>query len=505
MMGVSVAVYGGPGERSERNTGEAHEPTSPEGSMLRLATAAIPAVLGGIVTAKVTATLLGPSGVGQLAAVQSVAGFVTLVADFNIGQGLARLSPSSADDFARERLFRTARVITIGGGLIAVALAAIAGWWFAGGIVGSPATLVLAALAGSIGMAVQQELNILAARRLVRVVAIALAIQGLVVPAITCLTLVLRGRSAIALAGVLGASGAFVLVQLVTRRATRGCKPSERVRFSSARARELLQFGRTMTATAVVGSGSLLVLPLVVRHFIGFDGAGQYRAATTLSIGYLTIITGALARDYYPRLCAAASSDERQQIVESQLRLILVVVTPILVATSTLAPLIVKVLFSERFGESAGVIEIMVVGDVLKLGAWCFTYALLASSSPSRLLSTEACGAVLLVGGTWVATAIWHLQGSAVAFVIAYAAYLLLTMHRARRWVGITISRATSLHFLLAVGFTAAPVLCRHLFAPTTAAILSCATFLACSCVTFMRFAPRVQVPPHGRRYPRRG
>ena len=49
----------------------------------------------------------------------------------------------------------------------------------------------------------------------------------------------------------------------------------------------MLRFGLPYTASMLVGTGVVLVMPVLVLHVVGSASVGYYRAAATIGIAYL--------------------------------------------------------------------------------------------------------------------------------------------------------------------------------------------------------------------------
>ena len=435
---------------------------APSRNQLLLVIAGLCPLLGGVLVAKVAATLVGPSGVGLLATVQSVAGLVTLLADFNVGQGLVRQAPGGSLSRASAT---AARAITAVGGSVLVVVAFLLSPLLGPAVLGAgaaPRSFVLAAATGSLGMLIQQEVNIAAARRRIGSVARILIVQGLVAPSVTIAVLYIGGRTTTALAVLCGTGASLIIIGGVSRHNSFPRSPPAQRSDIRAAASALLRFGGPMTVAVLLGTGSQLVLPIIVRKQVGLSGAGFFRAATLVSMGYLAVLLTAMARDYYPRLGAETGPAGLQRTVDNQLRLALRVAAPLMAVAATVAPWLIRTLYSKQFNPAGKLLEIQIVGDVLKLAAWCFSYAILAKARTSIIVFLELVGAVALVSGTYVGATLGGLTGCGVGFVLAYALYLTAAAVISFRELDVRISTCAACDLLACLVCAALPSLARQ-------------------------------------------
>ena len=74
----------------------------------------------------------------------------------------------------------------------------------------------------------------------------------------------------------------------------------------------LIQSGAPFALSQVVGAGVQLLVPVIVLYLLDAAAVGYYRAAFTVSVGYLAFLLNALAQDYYPRVAAASSFEVKR-------------------------------------------------------------------------------------------------------------------------------------------------------------------------------------------------
>ena len=205
-------------------------------------------------------------------------------------------------------------------------------------------------------------------------------------------------------------------------------------------AADLLRFGVPVTGSALMGTGAQMLVPIVVLNQLGQTQVGYYRAAATISVGYLAFLLTSFAQDYYPRV-AAARPDELLELIEQRMRLVMALAVPVIMATLALAPLAIRILYSAQFLPATDVLEWQLVGDLLKLPAWTMAFVILARGSSARFFMIELVGGATLVLGTWVGTTWLGLPGAGLAYLVSYAIYYPVVLLVVRRYAPATPGR----------------------------------------------------------------
>ena len=72
-------------------------------------------------------------------------------------------------------------------------------------------------------------------------------------------------------------------------------------------------------------------IPVIVLLLLGHDSVGYARAASTVAVGYLSVLLSTISRDYYPRAAAAEASEPAlPRLMADQGRLALVLSAPLI-------------------------------------------------------------------------------------------------------------------------------------------------------------------------------
>jgi antigen flippase len=139
------------------------------------------------------------------------------------------------------------------------------------------------------------------------------------------------------------------------------------------------------------------------------------------------------------------------RMVNEQAEVSLLLAAPGIVATLSLAPLVIAAFYSGSFGDAVAVLRWQVLGILLRVASWPFGFAILAKGHGKLYFWTELLANAVHLGAIWLGVAIWGLVGTGIAFVALYSFY----------W--------TMMYWVVrgAIGFRYAVATCRVLYATT--------------------------------------
>lgn len=134
------------------------------------------------------------------------------------------------------------------------------------------------------------------------------------------------------------------------------------------------------------------VMGLGLRAFIanktGVEGVGLYTAANTIATMYLSIVLGAMASDYYPKLSSIHTDNPKlQQAVNSQLYIVLLLASPIIIGMVGFADTAIGLLYSTKFIGAASILKWQIVGDFFKIISWPCGFVFLAKGRSKLYVS----------------------------------------------------------------------------------------------------------------------
>ena len=415
-----------------------------------LASGSAATLLVGLISAKVWALIVGPTGVGLLGLMLSVVAVGGILASMGIGTGLVREGASlrGRGDVARSRIVEHAAVrltwiLAILSAGAFVALRVPLGKWVLGGAV-SPFEIVLLGLAVAISALAGIQTSLLNTHHRVGALARFAVLNSVLGATISLSVLWFLREEGIAYAVVSLQIVSWAVASWFVRRELAAGEPGQMGSgggFGRA-ARTLVGFGIPFTASALIGSGVQFALPIFVLHLLDTESVGFYRAAVAISIGSFGFLLTAMGQDYYPRVSESSHDLESlRALVNQQLRLITMFGATAVIVGQALAPYLIPLIFSSSFAPAVPVLEWQMVGNLFKFWSWAMSFVILAHSGSRAFFFTEFVGGTVTIVATWVGVHFYGLVGLGVGYLLTCIIYFLVVWVMLRRGIQLVVSR----------------------------------------------------------------
>jgi antigen flippase len=189
----------------------------------------------------------------------------------------------------------------------------------------------------------------------------------------------------------------------------------------------LLKLGFVFMASGLMMAGASYAIRVFVLRKIGLDAAGLYQSAWTLGGMYVGVIIGSMGADFYPRLTAAAKDNiSCNRLVNEQTQVGILLAAPGVIATLTLAPLVIALFYSAAFQEAVEVLRWLCLGMALRVISWPMGYIILAKGARSLFFGAEMAWTAVYVGLAWLCVNAFGLNGAGIAFFGSYILHFLI-------------------------------------------------------------------------------
>jgi len=229
----------------------------------------------------------------------------------------------------------------------------------------------------------------------------------------------------------------------------------------------LAAVGALVMLTNAVGSLTQLATRAIVTHELGLNAAGLYHASYAIVAVNLSLVLNAMAADYYPRLSRVADDPAAMSVVlNQQIHVGLVLAAPVMAVVSFAAPLVLQVLYSSQFSDSAFLLRLLIAAGLLRLPIWALGFVFLARGAGVSFLIGEV-AAASMIPLAWLLVAPLDLPGAGVAAVIASIIAFFVYVTRVRRSHGVRVDAQNMLFVVLATPFFVLLALAFEVHPPT--------------------------------------
>jgi PST family polysaccharide transporter len=277
-----------------------------------------------------------------------------------------------------------------------------------------------------------------------------------------------------------------------------------RSREARAEAAALLKLGFAFMASGFLMMAAGYAVRTLVLRKAGLDAAGLYQSAWSIGGVDVAFVLQAMGADFYPRLVGAHADPVRaNRLVNEQTRVSLLIAAPGVLLTITLAPLVLVVLYSQRFAGAAEVLRWICCGMALRVVTWPMGYIVVAQARQLIYLATEVAWTLVNVGLAWLCIDAFGTVGAGIAFAGSYVFHALMIYPVVHRLTGFSWSAANvrgTAAFVLSMSLVLAGF---YLLPPVHALLLGLAVAAAStlhSIRALSRLGMHAGVPPRIRR-----
>lgn len=184
------------------------------------------------------------------------------------------------------------------------------------------------------------------------------------------------------------------------------------------------------TAMSFTSIFAVIYIQLTIRTYIinhlSIQEAGIWQGVVKISDIYLSIITTTLGYYYLPRLSEIKDKIELRKEIFKGYKFLLPVTLISGLMVYLLRGFIVSLLFSAEFKEMENLFFFQLLGDMFKIASWLLAYLMLAKSLTKVFITTELVFGVGYFGLVYLFMKFWGLQGTVIAYSLNYFFYLVL-------------------------------------------------------------------------------
>ncbi len=197
-----------------------------------------------------------------------------------------------------------------------------------------------------------------------------------------------------------------------------------------AESRMLLGMGLAFMLSALFVAGTGYTTRLLILRQLGNEAVGLYQATWTLSSIYVSFVLNAMRVDFYPRLTAMASDNEAvNRLVNEQTEMGILIAVPGVLATITLAPVVLSIFYSREFLAATEIIRWQSMGVALRVVSWPMGFIQLAKGKGTIFIITELAGSLLYILFILVGIRIIGLEGVGIASVLLYLCSIAIMLY----------------------------------------------------------------------------
>lgn len=204
----------------------------------------------------------------------------------------------------------------------------------------------------------------------------------------------------------------------------------------------MLTLGLALSCTSIINTGSTFVLRSFISRFGVIADVGLYAAGIAIANQYVDVILQSMGSDYSPRLAAVVKDrDEFILVINRQIKLLIIIVTPLIVPFIVFIREVTLILYSDQFIPITGMIEWIMVGMFFRTISWCLSYSIIAMGETKKIMINEILTALYSLTLSILGYIFFNFTGLGLAFCLTYIFYTIHMYIVCRKSFSILISK----------------------------------------------------------------
>lgn len=182
----------------------------------------------------------------------------------------------------------------------------------------------------------------------------------------------------------------------------------------------MVRLGVAFTLAGVLGSGADFVIRTYLNNVAGLETVGLYNTGYILTMTYAGLVFSAMETDFFPRLSAVnAQWHSCNEIVNKQIEVSLLLISPMLVAAQFAIPFVIPILLSSQFLPVVDMVRILLLAIYLRAIKLPIAYLPLAKGDSLSYLFLEAIYDIIVVLLVIWGYMHWELVGTGIAITLS--------------------------------------------------------------------------------------
>jgi len=189
---------------------------------------------------------------------------------------------------------------------------------------------------------------------------------------------------------------------------------------------DMVKFGTLLTISGFYYILGIYILNIFINKINGPRDVGLYQAGWLIINQIVSLVFAAMSIDYYPRLAAVHSDNNKIKVlVNQQTEITLLIIGPLLVLLIIFVPFIIKIFLTNSFISISNFIRLTAIGTIFKAVQSCLGYILLVKGDVKKYMILELTGFTLIFVSYMLGYYLNGIDGMGLAFIFSYFCFVL--------------------------------------------------------------------------------
>ncbi|MGC4040134.1 MAG: oligosaccharide flippase family protein [Flavobacterium sp.] len=239
---------------------------------------------------------------------------------------------------------------------------------------------------------------------------------------------------------------------------------------------------------------------LIIKLYLKGGGAslgilGYYEANNVILVSYLGLIFNAMSFDFYPKLTSVSSDDGKvKQLVNNQIEIALILVTPAIVLLYLAAPFLIQLLYSKEFLDTFLILKLALFSVILKAVIFPLGYIVLAKGDKKLFFQQALVSDLLNLVLSITMYKYYGLLGLGIAYFLNYAIYTVYVYQLVKRNYGFSLDETCKKLMAVCLGIGLMAIVIIYSFEQLYACVLISILFLISALYSYKELNKRIDI-----------
>lgn len=198
--------------------------------------------------------------------------------------------------------------------------------------------------------------------------------------------------------------------------------------------KQMLVMGVSMSLSGLFSSIVAYIIRGYIQNSSGVEQVGLFQAGFAIMSTYVGMVMNSIATDYYPRLAAINKDNAKcREAVSQQGEIGTMILAPMLTICLVFMPVVLKILYSEKFIVANEYITWACLGMMLRLASWVISFLYVAKAESKLFIKLELSANLTYLILSLIGYKILSLTGLGIAFALQYVVYFMQVYLIARK------------------------------------------------------------------------
>ena len=170
------------------------------------------------------------------------------------------------------------------------------------------------------------------------------------------------------------------------------------------------------------------LMSIYIGRIGGVSHVGFYNSGVSIINTYMTMIFGAMATDYYPRLSGLANDNVKaRELINQQAELAILIIAPLLIVFIIFIKPIILMMYTAKFLVILDMVQFFALGIFFKAITWSMGFMMLAKGDAKLFFISELAANIYVLLINMFFYKVYGLTGLGISFILSYVLGLLQT------------------------------------------------------------------------------